>query len=47
MRGLSTVQAVSLAALLVAIAVLAVMLYDPVMNAIFLDRDGIGTELAP
>ena len=26
---------------------LVLVLYDPVMNAIFIDREGLGNELAP
>jgi hypothetical protein len=48
MRGRSKVQAVWVVALLlVGLAALAMVIYDPVMDAIFIDRDGIGTELAP
>jgi len=46
MRGLSKVQAIWFLTLLVALTALALVLYDPVMNAIFIDRDGIGNELA-
>ena len=45
MRRLSTAQAVRVIAVLVVIA--ALVLVDPVMNAIFIDRDGLGNELAP
>ena len=47
MRRLSTAQAIRLIAVLVVIAALVLVLYDPVMNAIFIDRDGLGNELAP
>ncbi|HET9417582.1 MAG TPA: hypothetical protein VFP30_08610 [Candidatus Limnocylindria bacterium] len=33
-------------AAIVAVAVAGWLLYDPVMNAVFVDRDGIGTELS-
>jgi hypothetical protein len=41
------VQTIWVGVLLVALAAMAVVLYDPVMNAIFIDRDGLGNELAP
>ena len=47
MRRLSTVHAVRVIAVVVVVAALVLVLYDPVMNAIFIDRDGIGNELAP
>jgi hypothetical protein len=47
MRRLSTAQAIRLIAVLVVIAALVLVLYDPVMNAIFIDREGLGNELAP
>jgi hypothetical protein len=46
LRQLSTIRAVWILAALVAVIALVAVLYDPVMDAIFIDRDGIGTELS-
>ena len=47
MRPLWGGQAVWVTALIVIVAALVLVMYDPVMDAIFVDRDGIGNELAP
>lgn len=47
MRRLSKLQGIWVVAVLVAVVVLMAVLYDPVMDAIFIDGAGIGDELAP
>ena len=47
MRQRSQVRAAWILVLLIAVIILVATLYDPLMNAIFIDRDGIGTELTP
>ena len=47
MRRLASGRAVWVIAVVLVVAALMLVMYDPVMDAIFIDRGGLGTELAP